>query len=171
MCCKRSRPEIDRGVRAVFASGANDAIAFRAFTFDILSAVECGQVIKMALKSIAEARQRLELARTLTYGGMVAGENGFGSREAMAPACIELGVLAHQARRLMSLLRPAVCCQDVIGQVGEIEIGLIGQGLQHEQAFEHFHAQLVNEVQGQRGDRFGGVKFGIRFEHDAAMYY
>ncbi|EIU72156.1 hypothetical protein MM1S1540310_4972 [Mycobacteroides abscessus subsp. bolletii 1S-154-0310] len=43
--------------------------------------------------------------------------------------------------------------------------------MQYQEAFEHFHAQLINDIQGKRGHRLIGIKVRISFEHDAAMYY
>lgn len=52
----------------------------------------------------------------------------------------------HDAGRLVSLQGAAVRGQDVVGQVGEIEVSLLRQGLQHQKAFEHLHTQLINDI-------------------------
>ncbi|EPZ20818.1 hypothetical protein M879_09530 [Mycobacteroides abscessus V06705] len=79
----------------------------------------------------------------------MAGKDGFRTREVVAPPLVEFGALMQDAGRLVGLLCAAVCGQNVIGQVGEVEVGLIRQGVQHQKAFEHLHAQFVDDVQSK----------------------
>lgn len=53
----------------------------------------------------------------------------------------------HDAGRLVGLQGAAVRGEDVVGQIGEIEIGLPRQGPHDEKAFKHPPTQFVDDVQ------------------------
>lgn len=148
---KSSRTEVDRDTGTRLTSGTYQTRTHGPHAQVILVAIELWQLPDFTLKPVADRRARPDLRRSRAHCRIVPSENRSRPRETGAPPFVQLGSLAYETGRLIHLFRIELGRQEVLLDVGEIQIRLYWKKFEDEQAFRQCPAEFVEQAHGEFG--------------------